>query len=380
MSVMLFFRIGGIYMKKLLIKYIIIALIFCVGISIASSIGLLRLDAYPALNSPVTVTAQAAALEESSANKVVIYVMDVYKVKVDGKESEIIPNHGEYVIRALEEGKVLANNGENPEIIRVDFGTELVDSKGGYKGFEFSGAYFAGLMNISEYAKSNPGKKIIVLIGSQHVDQNAREQELFKELAAQGIIIVAGAGNDNSNNLSYPGAYPEVINVASIEGKGYIGYSEDEKVKKAGYSNYGKNVYITADGSIELTKRVNNVDTVYRRQATEIAAARVARLIAQMFMENSALTAKDVIKIIRQTADPIEGIEAGDDYYGQGLLGAGVVSYKKSLNRPEPNVTDQESVPPEEAKGTPGFGIAEVAISITAWLIVLRKMIKNRRG
>ena len=361
-------------MKKLLIKSIIIALIFCVGISNASSIGLLRLDAYSALNSPVTMIAQATALEESRANKVVIYAMDVYKVKVDGKESEIIPNHGDYVIRALEEGKVLSTKeGENPEIIREDFGTELVDSKGGYKGFENTAAYFAGLMNISEYAKSNPGKKIIVLIGSQHVDQNAREQELFKELAAQGIIIVAGAGNDNTDNFSYPGAYPEVINVAAIEGNGYIGYGEDKKVKKTAYSNYGKNVYITADGSIELTKRMNNIDTVYKRQATEIAAARVARLIAQMFMENPVLAAKDVTRIIRERADPIEGIEAPDDFYGQGLLGAGVVNYKNSLNMSKPKVTENLPSSQTGSPKTNGFELILTLISIVAILFMKKR-------
>jgi len=82
------------------------------------------------LNSPVTMLAQAAALEDDSFNKVVVLAMDVYKVKVDGKESEIIPSHGEYIIKALEEGKVLSiKNGENLKIFRENFGTELVDFK-----------------------------------------------------------------------------------------------------------------------------------------------------------------------------------------------------------------------------------------------------------
>jgi len=100
--------------------------------------------------------------------------------------------------------------------------------------------YLNILKKILEYAKSNPFKKIIVIIGLQHYDQIAKEQELIKELAGQGVIIVAGAGNDNTDNFSYPGAYPEVINVAAIEGRGFIGYGEDKKVKKPAIRITGK--------------------------------------------------------------------------------------------------------------------------------------------
>ncbi len=36
--------------------------------------------------------------------------------------------------------------------------------------------------------------------------------------------------------------------------------------------------------------------------------------MAQMFIENFYFPTKDVIRIVRQSADPIEGIEGGDEY------------------------------------------------------------------
>lgn len=115
---------------------------------------------------------------------------------------------------------------------------------------------------------------------------------------------------------------------------------------------------------------MNNVDIVYRLQATEIAAARVARLIAQMFIENRFLIRKDVFKIIRQAADPIEGIEGADDYYSQGLLGVGVVNYTKSLDNPEPKVTAQQPTSGEKDKYISGPGIPFVRALATVEIIV----------
>ncbi len=150
------------------------------------------LGAYYVMNSPVTALAQAAGFGENDLNKVVIYVMDIFRVEVDGKESERIPSPGEYVLKALEEGNVLGSKKrESPKIIKANVGIEVINSKGAGKPVSqyeyYSGTQYYGVLGeIYEYVKANPFKKIIVVIGSPHSDKSAQEVEFFNELISRG--------------------------------------------------------------------------------------------------------------------------------------------------------------------------------------------------
>ncbi len=55
---------------------------------------------------------------------------------------------------------------------------------------------------------------------------------------AAGVLLVAAAGNDNTNELNYPAAYESVISVAAV----------DEDKQKAGFSNFGPTIELTAPG------------------------------------------------------------------------------------------------------------------------------------
>ena len=65
------------------------------------------------------------------------------------------------------------------------------------------------------------------------------EHEVIRAVADLGMLVVASAGNNGSSREHYPGAYPEVLCVASI----------DEQFEKLGSSQYGGWVDLAAPGS-----------------------------------------------------------------------------------------------------------------------------------
>jgi len=60
----------------------------------------------------------------------------------------------------------------------------------------------------------------------------------INQATAAGVILVASAGNENSNAPQYPAAYPGVISVAATS-------LTDTKTS---FSNYGPSVFVSAPG------------------------------------------------------------------------------------------------------------------------------------
>jgi serine protease len=69
------------------------------------------------------------------------------------------------------------------------------------------------------------------------------EQSLYAQLHAQGTLIVAAAGNDGRNRLSFPGAYESVVSVAAVDVNNTI----------ASFSNTGKGLDLAAPGVLVLS-------------------------------------------------------------------------------------------------------------------------------
>src|SRR5690349_7240245 len=88
-------------------------------------------------------------------------------------------------------------------------------------------------------------QKVQIINASWHVslDQEAL-RDAIREAGKQGILVVAGAGNNGTNNMTtpfFPACY-EYDNLISVMA------SEDKDDRKAGFSNYGNNVHLAAPG------------------------------------------------------------------------------------------------------------------------------------
>jgi serine protease len=87
-----------------------------------------------------------------------------------------------------------------------------------------------------EWAVNNNAKVISMSLGS-YDDSNALKTACANSLAA-GALLVAAAGNDNTNTPLYPAAFDSVISVAAI----------DQSKNKASFSNYGPTIDLAAPG------------------------------------------------------------------------------------------------------------------------------------
>ncbi len=99
-------------------------------------------------------------------------------------------------------------------------------------GFGDTSAVISGI----EWAVSNNAKVISMSLGSY--DYSAALETACNNAFASGALLVAAAGNDNSNAPLYPAAHNSVISVMAV----------DSLKNKASFSNYGPTVDIAAPG------------------------------------------------------------------------------------------------------------------------------------
>ncbi len=151
-------------------------------------------------------------------------------------------------------------------------------------------------------------------------------------MRAEGIIVVAAAGNNASSQPVYPAAYDGVLAVSGV----------DINEQPAPYSNFGSYVDLAAPGgdlSVDLdgdgygdgvlstaasVDLIGNLSYGYSYlEGTSMAAAHVSGVIALMKAVNPALTPDELDKLLadgsitRDLGDP-----GRDDLYGYGLIDA----------------------------------------------------------
>jgi len=127
--------------------------------------------------------------------------------------------------------------------------------------------------------------------------------------AEAGVIMVAAAGNNSSNYVSYPARFEEVIAVSALSP------SHDGRPVLANYSNYGPEIELAAPGS-NILSTVNENDIV-SMSGTSMAAPQVAGLAGLMLAEG--IPDNQIRDILQKTA-----IDLGDpgfnEEYGHGLI------------------------------------------------------------
>ena len=144
-------------------------------------------------------------------------------------------------------------------------------------------------------------------------------EEAVQQASAAGSLIIAAAGNDATDEPSYPAAYPEVVSVSAV------GPSKE----LASYSNFGTTIDIAAPGGNQLLDIAQGVfstlwdfdtssPTAELWQGTSMAAPHVSGVAALILAREPALTASEVRQRLEDYATPV-----GDPlFFGKGLLNA----------------------------------------------------------
>ncbi|MFT5424671.1 MAG: subtilisin family serine protease [Phycisphaerales bacterium] len=138
------------------------------------------------------------------------------------------------------------------------------------------------------------------------------------DAAAQGIILVAAAGNNSSDIPEYPAAMRKVAGVVAV----------DESGSLAGFSNYGVDYFISVPGT-SLTGAIPAMlcgpalppSSFGEADGTSLAAPLVAGTAALLIQKGTIRRWDDFRWILRKTARDISGANPGfEDVIGVGML------------------------------------------------------------
>jgi subtilisin family serine protease len=124
---------------------------------------------------------------------------------------------------------------------------------------------------------------------------------------SKGAVIVASAGNEPSNSLSYPAAYANVIAVSAT----------DHDDKPAPFTAYGTWIDVSAPGVGIVTTGLHGKYAA--GSGTSFSSAIIAGLAGLIYSANPNLTNSQVVNIIINHTDNT-GAAGFDPYYGFGKV------------------------------------------------------------
>ena len=224
-----------------------------------------------------------------------------------------------------------SNNGRG--IAGVSWGARIMPvrvlGKGGGTSYDIIQGirYAAGLSNDSGTLPSRKADIINLSLGCENCYSSATEST-FDQVRNAGVIVIAAAGNEGSNQLFYPASYRNVVSVSAVTLNRGL----------APYSNFGSAVDVAAPGG-DVSGDLNGdgyadgvlstlVGSSYTSeygfyQGTSMAAPHVAGVAALMKAVHRTLTPAEFDALLANGAIVNDlGVSGRDDLFGHGLIDA----------------------------------------------------------
>lgn len=179
------------------------------------------------------------------------------------------------------------------------------------------------------FAADNGAKVINLSLGGP--SPSLTLQDALAYAYSKGVTIVAAAGNDGTNVVSYPAAYDDyVIAVGATRFDETLSYYSNfgpslDVVAPGGDTRVDQNGDGYADGVLQNTFNPNTKRTnefgYWFFQGTSQATPHVSGLAALLISKGNATTPADIRTAIQSTADDL-GTVGRDDTFGFGLINA----------------------------------------------------------
>jgi subtilisin family serine protease len=190
------------------------------------------------------------------------------------------------------------------------------------------------------YAADNGANIISMSLGTSVDDSYLHAQ--IDYAISKGVLVVAAAGNNGCNCLSYPADYPEVLSAGASN-------SNDTP---ASFSSYGANLDVLAPGTAgdvcSAFYTSTNATTAYScgYSGTSFATPITAGLASLLLQQYPGETPAGLIATIEQSADKPPGMD-GQDFtqtYGYGRIDVAAAVSDVSLQDPGGELLNKHSV------------------------------------
>jgi subtilisin family serine protease len=172
---------------------------------------------------------------------------------------------------------------------------------------------------VATQATASPLARFVINCSWRMSGDHTGVRTAIQNAVNRNVVVVFAAGNDNRNTditPQFPGVYPEVIAVAAL----------DQRDQKAGFSNFGNNVDVSAPG-VNIRSTIPN-NTYGFNNGTSMASPHVAGLAALIWSVKRDLTNDEVRQVIEDTCDDIDAANPGF----VGMLGQGRINAFRAVS------------------------------------------------
>ncbi len=187
---------------------------------------------------------------------------------------------------------------------------------------------------------------------------------------SKGVILVAAAGNDDTDERTFPATYPGVLSISATDRFDEITW----------FSNFGQYIDFAAPGE-RIYSTVTNSKYMYM-DGTSMAAPVVSGTAALMLSKNPLLSENDLRDLLIKSAKDL-GIPGWDLYYGYGRIDIDKAVYFT------PRAIDKLAVPSNfYMKGNNNISISFVPYSkaqVSSYIVdangkMVKSFVSNKQG
>lgn len=209
--------------------------------------------------------------------------------------------HGTHVA-----GTVVAQGNNSVGIIGVAFNSRVM----AVKGLDDTGAgNEITLVNAITYAVKQGADIINASWGGP--GKSALYQDAVDYAVANGVVFIAAAGNNNIDAASFTPA--NIVSAITVS-------ANDQSGQKAGFSNWGSKLDVSAPGVNILSLNASGADYAIH-SGTSMAAPHASGVAALVLSLHPNYTVEQVRQVLRRTATDL-GAVGQDSYFGYGEVNA----------------------------------------------------------